>query len=250
MIVVLNMSNRSVCTKGCFYSTSICFWLFCSFTLGHRAQVTITITQWALKNFDEAPNAHHPLWRWRANKHHGNLPIVMFEEAIVSFPLSITTTRRTYLTNHDLYLDKTICGPARYCIRCEFVLYDEESWWHAPKAAENFRTLWSPSFSSNAPPWKSKDHKIQVFTEDYFLSREFVSSKTGDYDFHSLRLPGYQVGLTRLGQQRNQRPPLVPQKGAKHAKAALPPVRDVWGVSCLTSFSIMMCNMTTPNICK
>ena len=132
-------------------------------------------------------------------------------------------------------------------VRCEFVLYDKESWWHAPKTAENFRTLWfmwSPSFSSNAPPGSPKTIKTGfLFTQDYFLSRELVSSKIGDYYFHSLRLPAYQVGLTRLGQQRNQRPPLGPQKGAKHAKAALPPLRDVWGVSWLTSFSIMMCNM-------
>lgn len=149
------MSNRSVCTKGGFYSTSICFWLFCSFTSGHRAQMTTT--QWALKNFDEAPNAHHPLWRWRANKHHGNLPIVMFEEALLCHSLcqSQLQEERTWLTMiyiYRLYVDLR-------AIRCEFVLYDKESWWHAPKTAENFRTLWfmwSPSFSSNAPPGSPK----------------------------------------------------------------------------------------------
>ena len=36
-------------------------------------------------------------------------------------------------------------------------------------------------------PWKSKDYlKDRFFTKDYFFSREFESSKIGDYYFNSL----------------------------------------------------------------
>ena len=103
--IALNMSNRSVCTKGCFYSTSICFWLFGSFTWGHRAQMTI-INSMSTQKLWRGSQCTPPSLTVKGQQAPREPPHRhVWGGSIVSFPLSITTTRRTYLTNHDLYLD-------------------------------------------------------------------------------------------------------------------------------------------------